>query len=223
MTRNRTIDFEQSSFVPIHDLFKEDANVSLFFLTSSAVVFTEEVLDRWYRTNKTGGQLHDQVSMGGHGNITTYRQVQPGSPLACVERQQYCFPGEDKDNKTCTPLSGSLDLINPARYLVDEKRRRETTWMLKTSMDRMILTMHPIAMLGIQVLTSRTGLVGGFQAPLESNQWHLDVQHWHSTAMATLQARFVHYVLGPADSRLEPLWMHPSTKVERQMCNNQVR
>jgi hypothetical protein len=221
MQRNGSVMVEQSSFSPIPQLSLSDANVYLFFLTSSAVVFTEKVEDPWYRANRTGGQMYEAALIGGQGNVTTYRQDKPGSPLGCVERHQYCFPGA-RDDRRCTPLTSSGDLSDPTVYLRDDEERQEMRWMLNTSMDRMILTMHPISMLGIQVLTSRSGLDGGFQAPLPDNQWQLDVQHWHSTAMAVLQARFISHILGPSDAGLEPVWRLAETKAERDMCRNQV-
>lgn len=223
MRRNGSLLAEQSSFLPMPQLSIQDANLYLFFLTSSAVVFTEKVNDAWYRANRTGGQIYEETLVGGQGNVTTYRQDKPGSPMACMERHQYCFPGVGDEDRRCTPLTSSADLTDPTIYLEDDAKRQEMRWMLNTSVDRMILTMHPISMLGIQVLTSRSSRDGGFQAPLPDNQWQLDVQHWHFTTMAALQARFVSYVLGPSDPRLGPVWRLAETKAEKELCRSQVR
>ncbi|KAK5658070.1 hypothetical protein OQA88_2626 [Cercophora sp. LCS_1] len=223
---NGTIDPRMSSFFPIPELASPDADVFVFFLNAAGVLFFAPVLDPWYKATRFDTSVRETADLSGNGRV--YRQDEPGSPLACREQHQLCFPS-DQDSKlpdSCTPLSTRLDLLSPptiAKALgVDSGERWDAVnWMMNTTIARMIRTLHPIAVLGIQALTSRASIDGGHQGPLPVNQWQLDVQHWHATAMAHLQARFLNAAIGPRNPQLDSIFRFASTDEEKHLCNNQ--
>ncbi|KAK4445305.1 hypothetical protein QBC34DRAFT_307051 [Podospora aff. communis PSN243] len=220
--RNGSIHPKMSSFNPIPELSRPDADVYLFFLTASGVIFSQPVLDPWYKaTTPYSKRLHQLSSLA--GNISIFMQDEPGSPLACAEQNQLCWPGSSGNNK-CTPLMSFNDLVD-IKYLSglfdDEEQRHHVEWMLNTTIAKALQAFHPIAVMGNQALTARTSITGGHQAPLPNNQWQREVQHWHSSAIAHLQRQFVEAVTGPRDPRLETTFRFANSPTEKQLCSNQ--
>lgn len=213
-----------SSFSPIPELRSVDADIYLFFLSATGVKFAQPVLDPWYKATTPYSQRLYQLSTL-TGNFSVYMQDEPGSPLACVEQHQFCFPGALGD-KDCTPLMSFNDLTEVgyiSGLINDERRRHSVEWMFNTTISKMLQAFHPIAVLGIQALTARNSITGGHQAPLPANQWQLEIQHWHSSVMAHLQRQFLDAVTGPRDPRLETTFQFAETPTERELCSNQVK
>lgn len=57
-------------------------------------------------------------------------------------------------------------------------------------------TRDTLGLLGTQALRARDSLNGPLLGPLPDNQWQLEVQHWHATSMAYMQATFLQPILG---------------------------
>ncbi|KAK3315994.1 hypothetical protein B0H66DRAFT_592246 [Apodospora peruviana] len=215
-----------SSFSPIPELRRVDADVYLFFLSSSGVIFSQPILDPWYKAATSYSRPLSQLSSL-TGNVSIYMQDEPGSPLACAEQHQLCFPGAAPDGggNGCTPLVSFDDLINGGiafqAVVHNPARRPGMEWMLKSTIAKALQAFHPIAVLGNAALKARTSITGGHQAPLPSNQWQVEVQHWHSSVMAHLQWQFVQSVTGPRDPRLDSTFRFAETPREKELCGNQ--
>ena len=82
-----------------------------------------------------------------------------------------------------------------------------------------------VSYLGVSALTAKFRLFGGIQAPLPSNQWQLEMEHWFNTSLAALQADFVNTAAGPLDPViLNNNWLiRPNLTEEHVMCSSQVR
>ena len=64
--------------------------------------------------------------------------------------------------------------------------------------------------LGISALTARDTLLDGNQGPLPSDQWMLEVEHWHDISMAQLQRVAVELATGPSDPATLNITWHPT-------------
>ncbi len=222
--QNGSIDPETSSFLPLPELQRSDADIYLFFLTAAGVLNFEPVLDDWYKATRFEQELYREGDTSGH--VSIYRQNEPGSPQGCLEQHQICLP-DAPSNIDCTPLMSFADIQDSRSTIAllknaSEERRQGVQWMVNTTINKMMRTMHPVSGLGIQALTARVGLDGGHQGPLPTNQWQLEVQHWYDTIMAQLQAQFVDTVKGPPNPQLEPVYRFAKTNTENQLCQNQV-
>lgn len=197
------------------------------------------MLDPWYKVERSQGTFSSGTPL--------YRQKDPGSPLACFEQHQLCFfppsSNADENEKRCTPLLSSTDLFNLPQVIADtlklhtsndnskqvadqdiDDRVQGLLWILSSTVKNTPRTLHPVAGLGVHALKSRIGLNGGHMGPMPDNQWQLDVQHWHATAIAALQSRFVNSAIGLIRSHpnVEPIFRFASAPAEKQLCNQKT-
>ncbi len=150
-----------------------------------------------------------------------FRQSEPGSPLACKELEQYCVVGAK--GRKCTPLESPGNAIPDILDLVDRDRQRMVSLALYDNLFRTDGNNGPLLLLGTHVLKARDRLNGPLLGPLPNNQWQLEVQHWHATAMAYLQATFLGSILGFEDPRFSHLVRHPNTTAEKELCRKSGR
>jgi hypothetical protein len=107
-------------------------------------------------------------------------------------------------------------------HLLDEEDKVWFDWLFLTTFNIAKSTRMPLALLGTQVLTARNKLNGPLVGSLPDNQWQLEVQHWHATALAFLQACFLESIIGFQDPKYSHLIRYPNTTTEKDLCANQV-
>jgi hypothetical protein len=212
-----------SSFVPIPEIQRLDADVVLIFLSANEITFAAETNDPWFRaTEMVGHKSWDNNS--GSGRVAVYYPEEPASPMACALQEQLCNPSLPEGSR-CTPLGASYDTQDAYSALYrnasDQDRNRALwaydAWFNTDSISDVIFT------LGSQSLTARNSLSGNMQGPLPDNQWQLEVQHWHETSLALMQASFVETATGPNDPKVHEYVVKPSNAQEVQLCRSQVR
>jgi hypothetical protein len=213
---------EISNFDPIPTLQRQDADVFIFFLSANAVLFSAPTIDNWYNATKPVAIL--KKSGEWTGRLTLYAQDEAASPLACLQQDQFCNPNLPEGDR-CSPLSGSVDApFNALNLFQDQEQLNRFMWTYNNTLNGFpVVLIDPVLTLGIQTLTSRYDLTVSIQGPLPDNQWQLDVQHWHSTNLATLQASFVGAATGPSDPNLNEWLQRPTNAEEKTLCQNQVR
>lgn len=156
------------------------------------------------------------------------------SPMACVERRQWCSSPNPEDRK-CGPLasfidsaygaaqffgvtSEELDADRPASPTLSGSR---LTWFFLMGLtDQKLPTV--IRQLGEKSLASQPLLYSGTQFPLPNNQWQLDVTNWWNIMLASTQALYVEAALGDTENGLQPYLERPINDGERTLCQSQV-
>lgn len=213
-----------SSFVPIPELQRLDANVLLIFLSVNEIVFAAETNDPWFgATEMVGHKTADKAA--GSGRIAVYYPKEPASPMACVLQSQICGPSLPEGSR-CTPLGASQDTHDA--YLALYQNAPEESWNRASWAYQAWITLaetisEVIFALGSQSLIARNSLSGNMQGPLPDNQWQLEVQHWHETSLALMQASFVETATGPNDPKVHKYVTKPKNVQEVQLCGSQVR
>lgn len=231
---NHEINVNNSMFTPIPELFRPDGDVSVIFLSGNGIRFYEETEDAWYRATAAGYRITDQTW---EGTRRMYWPEEAASPLGCARQIQFCNTALPPD-KQCGPLAGwddavdeSAELFNLTRQqmLDDQFNSTDPTasrflWvneMLNHAVNDPVTIMQ---ILGPSSLASKASLFQGFMGRIPTNQWQLDVAHWWSTWLASIQAGFVQTAIGPAvpTEELEQLKVAPWNGHMRTLCNNQV-
>jgi len=218
---NGTLLEDQSSFSPVPELNPQNASLFVFFLTSGRILFTHPTEDSWYGPTTNTTQIH-KLKNSGWGNMTMFRQNEPGSPLACRELEEYCFTGV-KGQQKCTSLQSKSDAVDRLFDLFDKGDEDRLSWLQLTTFQVAQPTKLPLVLLGTHVLKARNKLNGPLLGSLPGNQWQLEVQHWHSTNMAFLQANFLESVIGYKDPKYSHLLYYPNSTTDKEVCANQVR
>jgi hypothetical protein len=219
---NGSLFLQESSFQPIPELERYDADVFLFFLVPNGVLFASPTNDPWYRATTPVGDVTGTISVTSSETMEAYYSDEPASPLACMEQEQFCNPNLPEDSR-CTLLSGTFDVGSAASNLFQgNASSNRFFWAYKAGFASSILLNWVVGILGSQALTARDSLSCGMQGSLPDNQWQLEVQHWHETSLASLQAFFINTATGPNDQQVLQWFQGPNNTEEYTLCKNQV-
>ncbi|KAB2576410.1 hypothetical protein DBV05_g5000 [Lasiodiplodia theobromae] len=195
-----------SVFTPIPELRQVEGDVTLMFLSANYVLFTTETDDLWY-------SAHRNVDLIGlstlEGRVRMYFADEAASALACVSQYQLCT------SKECTELGTLADTFTRAKSLKKAENFDWFSYALSTSIERIA------GGLGNSGLTSRYALWVGLQSPLPSNQWQLEVEHWFTIWLSTLQGSFVVAATGPSDPEVMRWVETPQNDAEKNICRSQ--
>lgn len=202
----------------------------LIFLQGNGVYFYENTTDPWYRATQFGPPVTVGLT-NSTATQTVYQPEEAASPLACIERYQFC--NADKD---CSPLSGKHIALEQAAPLFNmtafdirngiapkDPVGSRFFWYLITLFTMTTDFGYMLQNLGPKALQSHESLFGGFMGPLPNNQWQLDVTNWWAIRLAGIQAAFVYTAYGTRNAALDIYRIRPFNSYMQDMCDNQVK
>ena len=154
-------------FTPISQLNREDADVTLAFLSANSIPFSSPVDDPWYSAHSNPFQTLVNASVLGDGSGTAatgtiYFRDRPVSVLACAEQYQMWTSGPE-----CTPLTGFSGLEEAIGNLSLNDAQLATAEVLLASNTMYLFGV--IADLGISALIARNSRASDAQGFLPSN------------------------------------------------------
>lgn len=217
-----------SNFIPIPELYTDDADLHIIFLQGNGVYFNENTTDPWYRGTRPG----PRKLMSGFRNSTpnVYQPEEAASPMACLEKFQFC-----NANKDCGPLSGTYPAFTEAAPLFNITAFQVENGPVPSDPVGSRFYWYYLALfsvapdvdlllrnLGPKALQSQESLLGGFLGPLPDNQWQLDVKYWWATRLAGIQAAFVNTASNTGNAALDEFRVRPYNSYMQDMCDNQV-
>ena len=207
-----------SSFEPISQLQRPDADISLFFLSTNGVLFSNPVDDPWYAVHRP-----IQGAKFGNNSIATYIGDYPVSVLGCTRQVQFCNPNQPETAQRCTPLSSADVNENNLKKLwsEDDEQQQIAVYASRVMKAQIYADVIP-KFLGVSALTARYKMYEGVQAPLPRNQWQLDVEYWMDVALASLQSTYVESASGPDDPALLADLTKPDPLAKLWFCDSQV-
>jgi hypothetical protein len=203
--------------MPIDALQRGDADVSLVFLATGGMTFTEPVDDPWYSAH----QPLMNVTMDGSdkGYLQLYSADSPASVLGCTTQYQQCVPSLPEGQR-CTKLGGIWETNQTLTAANDWQSNMTQQALLPIQMAEF---QQVVTVLQASSLTSRYSMQTSMQGPLPSNQWQLDLENWHHITLAAVQNNVVNFAIGPAKNEpMQKLWTPPDGEVEKYVCKNQV-
>jgi hypothetical protein len=174
----------------------------------------EPIEDPWFSANR----LH--VVDSRFPLVTSqYSRDSPISTLGCTEQHKFCT-----SNGTCTPFLGfdqvqHVDSFNYAltphqNVTFDRILRAVTASSFRQIMHFLALTSTPVLAMNSLLIQSHT-----LSFKLPENQWLLELNYWHSVAMAQLQRVIVEW--GTGQIAPEPQFLlAPQTQSDSWFCNN---
>ncbi|KAI0184252.1 hypothetical protein EV127DRAFT_516280 [Xylaria flabelliformis] len=225
----KTILDNNSDFMPLNVLARADADTYLIFLSGNGVVFSEHTDDVWYNVSQMTTDV--PITQVGEAVIEgVYFPRAPASPLACADQHQFCTTDHTAG---CSPLASIRDAVASAAPLFNttyaeianstaatEKAAR-FTYFANTFFALSRHVAGVLGQLGPRALLSQQSLLVGFQGPLASNQWQLDVAHWWDISMAVAQALYLDSSYGLGDPALERSRQNYTTPEFSNVCRNQ--
>ena len=198
-----------STWQPIPALSRDDADTSIFFLSSNGIGYSAPVEDPWFSATTKA----NYSGLDGNGDL--YETDYLVNVLACIDQHQFCV------EKTCTPLTSLAAANNASDNLQMKTMQRAVMNLMATS------TVSESIWWSVQGLRSNAlrasdTILGFLQGPLPSDQWTIEVSAWMATSLARLQQLTVDYATGtPSDPNKSHI-IPPSSKEEKSLCNSQV-
>ncbi|KAI0550033.1 hypothetical protein F4679DRAFT_226114 [Xylaria curta] len=215
-------------FMPVASLARLDADVSLIFLSGNGVVFLEPTSDWWYRTASTP----TNIVVGSDVFTNYYLPLEPASTLGCAIQHQFCNTALQNASQ-CGPLASLRDAIigvaplfnssysNFVSNIAETEVQARFLYFMNTFFSYDASIIGVLNRLGPAGLHSQRKLINGWQAPLEPDQWQLDITHLWNISMAATQAVFTDTAYGPTDSKLSASLYNYTTPELVKLCNNQ--
>ncbi|KAI1735695.1 hypothetical protein F4680DRAFT_469873 [Xylaria scruposa] len=218
VVKNKTILDNNSDFMPLDVLARANADTYLIFLSGNGVVFSEHTDDVWYNVS----QMATDVPITQVGEAVTERVYfprAPASPLACADQHQFCTT-DHPTGSSAAPLFNTTYAEIANSTAATEKAAR-FTYFANTFFALSRHVAGVLGQLGPRALLSQQSLLVGFQGPLASNQWQLDVAHWWDISMAVAQALYLDSSYGLGDPVLEKSRQNYTTPEFNNVCQNQ--
>ncbi|KAI0418902.1 hypothetical protein F5X98DRAFT_362848 [Xylaria grammica] len=217
-----------SGVLPIDSIFREDADVDVYFLSGNGVFFAGPSDDAWYRVSNTPVNIVTTSANQSH-SVPVYLPSEPSSPLGCTTQHQFC--NSISGNRTCGPLASLADAVAGVVDLFDTDYDAYSVGNATTRTAALFTyfaraTTYPVNtaltfQLGATSLASQRYLYNGVQYLLEENQWQLDVAHWWAMSMAAHQESFLINSYGPTDPAILALRINYTTPELKKLCDNQ--
>jgi hypothetical protein len=197
-----------STFQPIPELARMDADVFLIFLQNQAV-FSSPVNDPWFCAQN---YVNDSGTPLWRAALDS-----PVSVMGCAVQAQFC----NSHTSECTPLTGA-QVLNPlSDYLELNERQKAVLSRLKgsafngTSLDFVVKQLGPT---GMRVEQSTTNMI---TTTLPDNQWVVELENWFTVMLSTIQLNVESFSGGPSKPQLQTLVQRPA-KEDEWMCTNQT-
>lgn len=183
-----------SDFDPISELMQPRADLNLFFLGFTGT-YLAPIDDPWF-------SAHNESHVPNSFDFLESRFSRDAaiSTLACTEQHRFC-----SDNKTCTHFGGfdqvqsnltfnnSLSPHQNASF--DRMLRAITSASMRNIVQNLQGTTTPMLATNVS-LGGTSGAVVSTKLP--NDQWTLEVNFWHSIAMAQFQRSIVQWATGQA-------------------------
>ncbi|KAI1739076.1 hypothetical protein F4680DRAFT_466641 [Xylaria scruposa] len=215
---------------PIDSMFREDADIHIYFLSGNGVVFAEILDDPWYRVANVTANASIIGTADGLHTVTRYLTSEPASPLGCASQFQFCnsIPGDRK----CGPLASLRDAVAGVVDLFDTNYADLATTNATTRRAALLNYVYQVVgheesikdvvyQLGPASLLSQGYLKAGFLSGIEKDQWQLDVTHWWDISMSIRQEAFLNYAYGPTDPATLAVRINFTTPELKRLCKSQ--
>lgn len=215
------ITYLTSTFQPIPELNRTDADTTLTFLSFSKM-YEAAVDDPWFAAHKAAPY---PVRMNQNIHGTVFKRDRPVTTLGCAEQHQICTASNSSSSSPshCTPMLGWLQLANDGVETLNLTSRQSSTYsrVFQAAVESIFSNiLQQLAQRDPPLLARRqiNGIVG---LGLPDNQWQNEIEYFHSIAMAHLQLAVVAY--GTGQFAANTTYINVSNDAsDRWLCQNLV-
>ena len=208
-----------SDFKPITELVRDDADVSLLFL-SFAGMYLGPVEDPWF-------SAHTEQHFKNKYSFLQERFTRDVaiSTIGCIEQHNICTPDR------CTGLLGFDQVQNVKAFTSALSPHQNATFdrlLRAVSTARLYYIVQALSQTTTPLLASIDTLYGksgaAISPPVQYNQWKLELDYLHSIAMAQVQRSIVQYATGQIDPDPDSVGhlLPPPLNQDRWFCDSMI-
>lgn len=213
---------DTSSFSPVAELQRTDAQVSLIFLDQSNILYFNQTDDPWFKaTTLIEGEAPALVATG--TQLKWYKPDDPPSALGCASKLLLC--NSDSPSDCANSAVGGEQFIKNLTTLWPDKE--ESAAVLGLTMAYKKIFTGPelfYSLPGMPSLLSRFTLLSSTQTDtLPSNQWQKEMEYSYQAYLASLQSGLVEASMKGAPQIWQELEACPDLEACHKLCYNQVR
>ncbi|OAA66536.1 hypothetical protein SPI_01112 [Niveomyces insectorum RCEF 264] len=179
---------------PIPELNRDDADLSMFFLSQNSVGYLEPVFDPFFLANGTRKQPVNNTNFPHQFLYLANNYV---NTLVCADQYTACNP----TTNTCTAPAGMHDFVQQATT-ANTPGFNPVQWATVSRIVAALLnanTYRSVFGLGAGALFANNLLSGVVSPAVPDAQWRAEVLGWFATSLAKLQAYTVAYAANGPD------------------------
>ncbi|KAJ9641716.1 uncharacterized protein PV06_03738 [Exophiala oligosperma] len=218
----------QTTWRPIPELARTDADVTVFYLAQNNVLYANPVDDPFFSAHQARttpfGTNRDALT-----EVTMYAFDSWIDAMGCIDQHQICNPSpRNASSQVCTPLtalSGVEEAMIANSTDEDSSHLSMNPYQLSTAI-RIFEAVDGWAIFdvvnagGAAALKANDVLVGLSSPGLPIDQWVTETSTWFAQTLAAVQSVIVQYATGPGTTQGEVV--SPTTKYDAAGCNNQL-
>jgi hypothetical protein len=207
-----------SGWVPVDELARTEADVTLMFLAPNSIKYFEANDDPFF-----GANVRRNAGSVAGDDVIYYVSDNNVNVLGCTDQYQYCHP---EDPKKCTKLT---DYANAWVSIYDDKLGLNDIQQMVASrialISRGFSIHHGIGGRGASALRAQDTVSEKQQLEIKRDQWQIEVNSWFDVGLAKLQRGMVEYATGP-EFLPEGTYLQKPTGAEdlisKAMCGSQM-
>jgi hypothetical protein len=206
--------------MPIPEIARSDAEVTLFFLVQNLLAYTAPVDDLFFAAHARPTTYDLPLNSD---TYTLYYNDKLVSVMGCIDQHQICKLGSAGGEPNCSALSSVENLqLEVAKLELNQVQHDTAYVILMEIIGGEMLT--SVDGRGAVALKAQRTVYNNINVPLPDNQWTLEVGGWFSIALARLQHAIVEYSTGPAHTDSGSYQRYTSSAIDRiyaNTCNRQ--
>ena len=206
---NAQANFE-NAWVPIPELARSDADLSMAMISQNSVVFNHSCADPIFQAD---------VPLEANGIIYGYLTTNYVGTIACAEQYRVCDPV----SAICSRFAGLIENFVLADSIGLSKAQLATSTRLLYALEQTNIW-SAIATRASAALRAQELLQDRLQDSLPNNWWTVELSGWFEASLARLQYLTLEYATGPISAipGLEELLQEQSTKPSQKFCHSQL-
>ena len=204
-----------SSFTSLPELYRDDADTTLVFLSINGS-YMSEVHDPWFRATVPTNMTAIIYGNDSTGDYVLHSADKPVNIVACAEQHQFRNPA----NGATSALRGQeLFVTEPTNLTFNDEQNaifNRSFWIGCNTLLTVITTA-----LDSNLLADESRWYDN-DPGLPDNQWQLEFNHWFGIGLLTIQLWSQQYVNGIVRPDLNRYVTPATTSFQKEMCVNQI-
>jgi hypothetical protein len=205
-------------FEPIPELAQTKADLTMFFLSFTGM-YLKPIEDPWFSAHREAKFSNPNIFLQ-----SRFSRDAAISSLGCTEQHRFC-----SSNHSCTEFGGFDQIQNNATFNAGLSPHQNVTFdrvlraLAYSGLRNVVMQLETTTTPMLASNVSMSGKSGAVVSTgLPDKQWMLEVNYWHSIAMAKLQRQILQWATGEiaAEPQYVQYLLPPTEEPDKWFCKN---